>query len=73
VDLVRPLPPAALAVVERLPVIGAGEMVFTTDGRNPISGFSKAKRAFDKACGITGWTLHDLRLGPRHQRRARRL
>lgn len=35
--------------------------VFTTDGKRPISGFSKLKVGFDKACGITGWTLHDLR------------
>jgi len=60
-DLVRPLSQAALAVIARLPAIGTGEMVFTTDGRSPFSGFSKAKRAFDKACGVTGWTLHDLR------------
>jgi integrase len=35
--------------------------VFTTDGKTPISGFSKFKRVFDKACGVKGWTLHDLR------------
>lgn len=35
--------------------------VFTTDGANPISGFAKFKLAFDKACGVTGWRLHDLR------------
>jgi integrase len=35
--------------------------VFTTDGKRPISGFSKLKVGFDKACGVTGWTLHDLR------------
>jgi integrase len=29
--------------------------------RRPFGGFSKAKREFDRACGITGWTLHDLR------------
>ena len=26
-----------------------------------INGWSKAKAAFDKECGVTGWTLHDLR------------
>jgi integrase len=26
-----------------------------------LGGFSKFKAAFDKACGVTGWTLHDLR------------
>ena len=27
----------------------------------PIGGWSKLKAAFDKKCGVTGWTLHDLR------------
>jgi integrase len=61
VDLIRPLSPAALAVIERLPRIGKGELVFTTDGRRSLAGFSRFKRRFDKACGVTGWTLHDLR------------
>jgi integrase len=61
VDLIRPLSPAALAVIEKLPRIGKGELVFTTDGQHPIGGFSRFKRHFDKAAGVTGWTLHDLR------------
>jgi integrase len=61
VDLIRPLSPAALPVIERLPRIGRAGFVFTTDGRHPIGGFSRWKRHFDKACGVTGWTLHDLR------------
>lgn len=56
-----PLSDAALAVIERLPQIGKAGFVFTTDGDTAISGFSKSKRAFDKACGVTGWSLHDLR------------
>jgi integrase len=59
-ELLVPLSPAALAALDRLPKI-KGDLVFTTDGRRPIGGFSKFKRAFDKACGVTGWTLHDLR------------
>jgi integrase len=35
--------------------------VFSTDGSTPISGFSKFKRKLDAACGVAGWTLHDLR------------
>jgi integrase len=59
VDLVRPLSPEARAV---LPAQADGcDYVFTTDGAKPISGFAKFKLAFDKACGVTGWTLHDLR------------
>ena len=61
VDLIRPLSSAAVAVLERLRAIGTGELVFTGDGRSPISGFSHFKAVFEKACGVTGWTLHDLR------------
>jgi integrase len=58
VDLVRPLSKQALAV---LPA-PTGNFVFSTDGGNTsISGFSKFKRAFDKACDIADWTIHDLR------------
>jgi len=60
-ELVIPLSAAGRAVLARVPRIGNSDFVFTTDGKTPISGFSKFKRAFDQACGVTGWTLHDLR------------
>ena len=53
---VVPLSPAAFAVMGR----GQSPFVFTT-GTQPLNGFSKYKREFDRACGVTGWTLHDLR------------
>jgi integrase len=59
--LVIPLSPAAKAVLAKIPLIGNSDLVFTTDGKVPIGGFSKFKRAFDQACGVTGWTIHDLR------------
>ena len=59
VDLVRPLSPEARAVLPTQ--VDGRNYVFTTDGANPISGFAKFKLAFDKASGVTGWTLHDLR------------
>ena len=34
--------------------------IFTT-GNKSIAGFSKFKSQFDEVCGVTGWTLHDLR------------
>jgi integrase len=61
VDLIRPLSPAALAVIEKLPRIGKAGFVFTTDGRHPVGGFAHGKRILDKASGVTGWRLHDLR------------
>src|SRR5262249_59941466 len=30
-------------------------------GARPLGGFSKRKREFDNACGVTGWVVHDLR------------
>jgi integrase len=58
VDLARPLSKAALVV---LPT-GAGKYVFGIPvGSEPIVSFSFWKRRFDKACGVHGWTLHDLR------------
>jgi integrase len=63
VDLLRPLSKEALAL---LPAEPTGKFVFSTDdGKTPISGFSKFKRSFDKASGVTGWTLHDLRRSAR--------
>jgi integrase len=59
VDLVRPLSPGARAVLPAQ--VDGCDYVFTTDGANPISGFARFKLAFDRACGVTGWTLHDLR------------
>jgi integrase len=71
-ELVIPLSPAAQAVLTALPKIGKGGSVFTTDGKHPLGGFSKFKRAFDaKVLGelrkenpeaeLPRWTLHDLR------------
>jgi len=59
VDLVRPLSKAAQAVLASPPK--AGSYVFSTDGENPISGYSKFKTKLDRQSGVTGWTPHDLR------------
>ena len=58
-QLVRPLSKAAQEVLAGMPRLGA--FVFSADGRRGISGFSQGKRQFDQQCGVTGWTLHDLR------------
>jgi integrase len=60
-DLIRPLSPMAQTVLAKLPHIGKRRFVFTTGSDRPLGGFTKFKSAFDKACGVTGWTLHDLR------------
>jgi integrase len=61
VELLVPLSPMAQAVLAKVPVIGRGDLIFTTDGRRPLTGFSWSKQSFDKACGVTDWTIHDLR------------
>lgn len=59
-DHVVPLSQAARDLLVLIPRIQGVPFVFTT-GDRPISGFSKFKIAFDKACGVSDWTLHDLR------------
>lgn len=60
VDHVIPLSTRALDVIKALPALGR-ELVFTNDGKRPMGGFSKFKHQLDEACGVTGWTIHDLR------------
>jgi integrase len=60
VDLVRPLSKAAMAVLEEQRR-AACPFVFSVNGKRPITGFSEAKGAFDKALPLPRWTLHDLR------------
>jgi integrase len=44
-----------------VPRIDGSAYVFSTTGRVPISDSSRAKKQFDKAAGVYGWTWHDLR------------
>lgn len=66
-----PLVPQTVAIINALPWIGDGGLLFTTTGATPISGFSKAKSRIDawiaqqrKQNGVKPmpeWDLHDLR------------
>jgi integrase len=56
------LPPAALAIIKAQPRVASNDYVFAASrGNGPLSGFNKRKASFDEACGVSGWTLHDLR------------
>lgn len=56
------LPAQVLAVINAQPRLAANKYVFAVSrGDGAMNGFSQAKAAFDKNCGVTGWTLHDLR------------
>jgi integrase len=59
VDLVRPLSAPALAIIAALPP-SQGPLVFLRSGM-AVGSFGRLKGEFDRACGATGWTLHDLR------------
>jgi len=57
VDHLVPLTPLALSVLPP----PTGDFIFTVSGVKPISSMSSSKAAFDQACGVKGWTIHDLR------------
>jgi integrase len=61
IEFAVPLSSAAVAILDKVPAIKGCEYIFTTDGKNPISGWTKFKADFDKRSGVTNWTLHDLR------------
>jgi integrase len=56
----RPLSRAAQTVLAQTPRI-LNEYIFTTNGLRPYSAIVRDKRLFDTACGVSGYTIHDLR------------
>ena len=54
-----PLSPKAVELITALP--RSGKFVFSTNGKTPISGFSKAKKRLELLSGLNDWRLHDLR------------
>jgi integrase len=60
-DTLIPLSGVAQAIVAAMPVLPGGDYVFGADGRRAFTNFAESKAAFDRACGVTGWRIHDLR------------
>ncbi len=56
-----PLSAPAIAILDELPRIASSKFVFTTNGKTPISGWSKAKTELCKIADLPPWTIHDLR------------
>ena len=56
-----PLSKLTLQVIADIPRIGESGLVFTTNDRTPISGFSKAKTTLGQISNVTNWRYHDLR------------
>jgi integrase len=53
----------ALAIASDLRVKQSNDtdLIFTTTGKTPISGFSKSKRELDQLSGVDNWKIHDFR------------
>jgi integrase len=56
-----PLSEAALKNLRSLPRFLNSDLVYTTNGRTPISGFGRAKRRVKHEAGVEDWRIHDLR------------
>jgi integrase len=61
-----PLSASALDILRAIPRLGGCDLVFSTNERTAISGFSKAKARLDRGSGVglsdrDGWRLHDIR------------
>jgi integrase len=64
VDLLRPLSKNAQDLLDARPRIEGCPYVFTY-GAKPVASFSQLKGDFDDACGVSNYTLHDLRRSAR--------
>jgi integrase len=60
VELVRPLSKAAQSVMESMPVIDGGDLVFSHDGRRRIH-LTQPTGRLKVASGTTDWRIHDIR------------
>lgn len=56
-----PLSPFAMSVLDAVPRFEGCDLVFSTNRRTPISGFTKMLQRLSAASGTSGWRLHDLR------------
>jgi integrase len=50
-----------LKILLSLPKIEGQDFLFSTNGKTPVSGFSKVKKRLDILCGVANWRFHDLR------------
>ena len=56
-----PLSDAALKIINAVPKMAGTDLLFTTTGKTPVSGFSKEKTSLVAQVGFDDWWLHDLR------------
>jgi integrase len=59
---VVPMPQQAWHIIEAMPRIGGGDLIFSNDGQRPLGGGKRAKQKIDHEMKpTTPWVLHDLR------------
>ena len=51
----------AISTIRALPQVDGQAWLFSSSGRGPVKGFSKAKAKLDEESGVSNWTFHDLR------------
>jgi integrase len=56
-----PLSLLATIVLQRVPRIADCDLVFSTNGKNSVSGWSRAKTKLDGIAKVKDWRIHDLR------------
>jgi len=55
------LPEAAREALASVPRVKGQDLVFSTTGKTPVSGFTRAKAALDNGASVADWRLHDIR------------
>jgi integrase len=53
--------PLALDIIGSVTRMASRDRLFGTSAAEGFSGWSKAKAALDRRCGVAEWTVHDLR------------
>jgi integrase len=61
VEHIVPLSEQARAIIAAQPRMASNDHVFAARGKGPITSFSDPKTALNRASGVEGWVLHDLR------------
>jgi integrase len=55
------LPPAAIAIINSRPRVGNNPHILAARDGAYFAAYGRVKTEFDKAVGVSGWCLHDLR------------
>ena len=56
-----PLSAETIKIITELPRLHDSDLVFTTTGKTPVSGFGRAKKRIDEDSDTTDWRIHDIR------------